>query len=454
MSTILRTEIEKTSPDTDRGDLTLISRPEEFDALRNDWNLLLQECDASIYQTFEWQSTWWKHFREEDTQLHILVLRREGQLVGIAPFYIEKTRTFGFIPIRILAFLGQGLSDYLDCLFARGHEPYCAQLVADYLFRHGSLFDVIHLEDSTDRLPNHALLLAALRQRGFMGEHFINEYCPRTTLLSDWESTLASFKIDNRREIRRRTRNLHKNFTVEYEVITEERDVSAGMEAFMELHQHRWTNDGHAGVFSDSRTAAFHIEVAREFARQGWLYLAFLRANDERVAALYCFMYGNDLAIYLTGSSNRSKAYKYSPSRVLTAYCMEQAVLLGKKTCDFMRGTEPYKYELDAKDIPNWAMLLYSPHSKKPQLRYKVDLLARSLKRRTARERFLLRLVAENHGLLSRTMWQHVSMRLKQTFVEGSVKVKDPARAINVRPKSSGQSVKIGEEQTSATGEE
>ncbi|MER3524621.1 MAG: hypothetical protein C4326_11315 [Ignavibacteria bacterium] len=428
--------------ETPTASVRVVREPSAFDALEAEWHRLLELSDVSVFQSFEWQRTWWRHFGERNpsASLHILLVNDGEDLIGIAPFFIERVRTLGVLSYKRLAFIGTGPSDYVDALFARGKEVACADCVADYLAEHRDLFDVIDLQDMTDRLPNHQLLYEALSRRGLRGTHFINEYCPRTLLKETWEETLASFKIDNRREIRRRQRNLHKNFAVEYEVVTREEDAQRGIEEFIQMHQMKWRNDGHSGVFADSSIARFHRDVVQRFARRGWLFLAFMNANGERAATLYCFVFRDDLAVYLTGNANRSDVFKYSPGRVLTAFCMEEAVKLGKKVCDFMRGTEPYKYELDAKDVPNWTVLMYNPHSFKPELRHKIDLLIRSLRRRAGKEWLLLRAVVREKGILSAPTLRHIATRVRQNLVDGLMKAKAPERATNVRPKLNGQS--------------
>lgn len=411
-----------------------------FDALESAWNTLLERSSASVFQTFEWQRTWWTHLGEPNpsASLHIVVITEGERTVGIMPLFLERVRTLGLPSHRRLAFIGTGLSDYLDALFEEGREVECAEAVAAHISTVADAFDVLVLQDMTDRSVNHELLDRALERRGFRGEHFVNEYCPRTVLRQTWEETLAAFKIDNRREIRRRQRNLHKNFTVGYEVLTREEDAHRGMDEFIAMHQMKWRNEGHRGVFADSAVAAFHREVARLFARRGWLYLAFLNANNARGAALYCFIFRDDLAVYLTGTAKCSDVFKFSPGRVLTAYCMEEAVKMGKKVCDFMRGTEPYKYEMDARDVPNWTILRYSPQSFLPELRYKGDLLLRSLQRRSTREWLFFQTVVAENGLVSRAVVQHLIKRVKQIYADGKVKVKTPQRATHVIARNNG----------------
>ena len=66
-----------------------IENTEGFDSLRGEWNALLERSSANgVFLTWEWLRTWWKHLAER-RKLSILVLRNEGQLVGLAPLAIR-----------------------------------------------------------------------------------------------------------------------------------------------------------------------------------------------------------------------------------------------------------------------------------------------------------------------------------------------------------------------------
>jgi CelD/BcsL family acetyltransferase involved in cellulose biosynthesis len=394
--------------------VTSVATTPDFDALLPEWKVLHDEHGISVFQSFEYLRTWWRYFGESNhnAQLHIIVIRDHGRLVAIAPFYIERVRTLRFLAFRRLAFLGREISDYLDVIVAKGCESMSVELIASHLVQNKMLGDVILLEDITDRSAFHALLYEALIRHGFRGKRFINEQCPRTRLLNNWEDTLASFSTKHRKDIKYQRRNICKNLRVEFEVTSTEEDVSRDMGEFIAMHQERWTNSGHKGVFADSRVSALHRDVAQLFFRRGWLFLTFLRLNGKRLAANYGFKFHGEVCTYLNGMRETGDSARYSPGRVLHGFCIEHAISLGAKVYDFMRGAEPYKLEFEGEGVPNLTLLLYRPKTILPEHKFKLNLVGRSLVRRAGQEWRLLVCVVKRKGLLSGFTVRYILERL------------------------------------------
>src|SRR5207245_8100135 len=81
-----------------------------------EWTALWDRCpSAPPFQRPEWLPSWISAYRpQESTAIEI---RHEGILVGLAPLLIYTRENQ-----RVLAFMGGGLSDYLDVLAAAGRE--------------------------------------------------------------------------------------------------------------------------------------------------------------------------------------------------------------------------------------------------------------------------------------------------------------------------------------------
>ena len=122
--------------------LEIVTDNTGFDALETDWNTLIEECGASIYQAFEWLRTWWKYFgaNNHSFALRIIVVNRCDRIIGIAPFLIGRVHTLAVVGFRELVFIGYRPSDYLDVLFVRGEEAECADLNSEYLAGSSHLF--------------------------------------------------------------------------------------------------------------------------------------------------------------------------------------------------------------------------------------------------------------------------------------------------------------------------
>jgi CelD/BcsL family acetyltransferase involved in cellulose biosynthesis len=413
-------------------DLRLVSTAEAFDALQPAWSALHQESGASVFQSYEWQRAWWRHLGEPhpDRELHVIVLEVSGRLVGIAPLQVELVPGLGPLRLRRIGFLGGVLTDHLDVLIATGFEDRCFDRIAAHLAARPVPFDVISLGDIPDASPTRPGLLQALRRHGFEGEAFVSEQCPRTQLLASWKETLASFDGNHRRQLSKRCRQLQERFKVELEICRREEHLADDVEAFIQMHQHRWTSIGRKGVYADPAVAAFQAEVSRLFFGRGWLYLSFLRVDGVRISALCGFKYRDELAYYLNGTGEAGEAWKYSPGLVQHCLCMEDLIPQGVRVYDFLRGTERYKYECGAADVPNWTLQAFRGGARLARARNAVALLRESLARRLEQERLAFDHQRRSHGLLSAEMARHLWGRIHVTFRDGLTKLRTPEKSL------------------------
>ncbi|MEK7250106.1 MAG: GNAT family N-acetyltransferase, partial [Bacteroidota bacterium] len=407
----------------------------EFDSLEAEWTRLLEESDATVFQSFEWQRTWWKHFGEQDplANLHIVTLRNGGRLVAIAPLYIESMKKLGMIRLRRLGFIGGGITDYLDVVVAKGYETSCLPVLASHIADQSSLFDVIHLTDISDRSPNRALLYQELSRLGFRGSHFVSDCCPRMQLRETWEATVASLPSSKQKRFRQVQRKIESDFKVELHVVTDPDQLPRDFTEFFNLHQKRWNESGQSGVLADARTAGFHREISELFFKRKRLFLAFLLLDGRRVAANYGFVYRKELLHYLSGIEMRAELSKYSIGRVLQMYSIAEAAKQGIKVYDFMRGPEEYKYDFNSVDVTNWTVLMYPSRTGFIELKFKMMLLIDSMRRRANKERLLWSKASKGQGVLSRAMAAHVAKRIRTNIGDGIQKLRSPEKSLTNR---------------------
>lgn len=419
--------------DAGRYSVDVITTVEGFDTMAPVWETIFKASCASLFQSFDWQRTWWEYYGEEhhERRLHILLVSIDGSPVGIAPFFIEHVHGSGLLGYARLAFIGEESSDYLDLIVMPELAEPIALVCARWIAEEAASSDVLILEEMPDRSAASRVMYEALSGFGFRGSRFISEQCPRTQLKPTWEETLASFAINHRREINRRRRNMSKAYTVEFEVCSEPDALLADMDDFIAMHQYRWNAAGKLGVFAHPDAAAFHKKIAARLLEKGMLLLTFLRLNGVRTAASYGFIYGGEVSIYLTGVGDAGDAWKLSPGRVLMGYCMEEAARRGVKVFDFMRGTESYKYEFDGVDVPNWTLVMFAPGSRLAPMKLKVDFLARSLVKRTKQEWFALQRFVGDHGVFSIPTMRYLGGQLRMFLSDGVQKARSPERSVS-----------------------
>src|SRR5262245_23678283 len=242
-----------------------------FRDLRDEWTHLLAHSDAdSLFVTWEWLYTWWRHLGA-GRRLQLVAVRRRSELIGLAPFAVTPGRRASLAPLSSLAFLGTGSvgSDYLDVIVARGRE-------AEVLDALAAWFDDQALAVAMAQLPrgssSAAWLAGRLARRGWRCVERPADVCPFIPLEGEsWSAYLGGLTGHHRSNVRRRMANLHRAFDVRFEMAETDADRARALAVFLDVHGQRWRERGGSTAFYSPELRAFHEEWTRVALEQGWL---------------------------------------------------------------------------------------------------------------------------------------------------------------------------------------
>src|SRR5262249_33166851 len=186
--------------------LEVVDDASRFAELRDDWNGLLARSEAdTLFLTWEWLHTWWRHQRGS-RRLHLVLVRRGEELLGAAPLAVSPGRLGGLLGPASLEFLAAGMvgSDYLDVIVRRGREPEVLSLLAQHLMQLRQGLDLRQLDAAGSA---GGRLVAALYGRGWRTTTTVGEVCPFLSLAGhSWDSLLATLGPEHRYNVRRRLR--------------------------------------------------------------------------------------------------------------------------------------------------------------------------------------------------------------------------------------------------------
>lgn len=303
----------------------VLNGPGLFEEFREPWQNLFSASNTTPFQSYEWQSLWFKHYGR--TKQPRLVTVYEGDdLVGLMPF----TRTH--IPWRTLRPMGVGPSDYLHPLSLPGQEESVAQAITDYL-RSVKDADLVDLQQVRETLPFASSAPSA--------QIIDQATCLVLDLPETYDAFLAMLGKSLRYDVRKLDKTAFKEGRASVQQFTPE-DVQTGMDIFFDLHSRRWKKRGQfwGGAFM-GRSVQFHRAWAEEASRNGWLWLSVLRWDDQPIGAIYAMNSGDTTFFYQSGFDPTMSAV--SPGTLLVAYTIRRSIEEGKKHFDFMRGDEPYK---------------------------------------------------------------------------------------------------------------
>ena len=322
--------------------------------LRDEWRRLQARCpSAAPFQTWEWNRAWIAHFGARKRPLLLLFRSETGELLGLAPLYVSFHLG---TPLRRLAWMGTGASDYMDILALPEHSGAVAGALRDYLKNDLRGWDMADLQQQRTDSP----LLKKTDNREQKTEEaevcLPMEPCPYLELPDSWEELTARLSKKMRSNLGYYDRLLTKNFPDAAYSLADETNVQAGMTALFELHQKRWNARWLPGVLGSRKTQAFHREVAARFLEQGWLRLHLLTIDGVIRSVLYCFHYNERTYYYLGGFA--PELGKYSLGTLLTGRAIQHALAENSREFDFLRGNEAYKYRWLPQERINQRLLL------------------------------------------------------------------------------------------------
>lgn len=338
--------------------VTLLAQPITDEAgliaLAAEWRELHESSEAGAFQSHEWQLAWWRHFGATDRalRLHVVAYRDGGRLVGLAPLVIRQWGLGRALGLRTAQWLGDGVSDALDLLARPSYEAQVASAFAATLGER-ALCDRASFVDVPDGAILRKYAFAPLQQLGFQISEEARDPSPRTMLAASWSETAATFEDSRRKRLAYLDRKLKKQCRVDV--------IDVDIDTFIEMHQRRWESVGDDGALKKDRERGFHREVAAAFRARGWLELTLLTIDERPAFALYGFTMSKRFQFYLSGVGADADLRRHSPGLLHHMYTMQRMIGEGVQVYDFLRGTERYKYDLGAADVPNWGATVQRP---------------------------------------------------------------------------------------------
>ena len=308
----------------------------DFSSLETAWDELLSATTTGhVFFTPQWQRSWWQAFGS-DSELLLLSVQRDNEVVGIVPLMRNGQR---------MSFIGSSdICDYMDFVIRPGHEVAVLSQLLDYL--EPMDWKSINLQSL---LPDSIALthFAPLaRQRGYQVEITQEDVSPQLVLPTSWEEYLSLLTRKDRHELKRKLRRLSR-VKSRYYVVEDVERLPQDLEDFFRLFAQ---GKDDKREFMTAQMSGFFKEMANSVAAKGYLRLTFLEVEGNRVASAMCFNCWDHFHLYNSGYDPGYASL--SVGLLCKAFCIKDGILEGKRHFDFLRGAEPYKYDLGGQDVP------------------------------------------------------------------------------------------------------
>lgn len=345
----------------------LINNYQDFLSLECIWNRLLENSGSDhIHCTFEWLSTWWRHFGE-NKELFIIVAEEHNEIIGVAPLMIHKVGKLykGFMKFRTVSFIGYGFADSADFLITRDRKEVIREFF-NYVYAKEKRWDEVRLVQLSDTSPSLNIIKEEITKNKYDVEMDVLIGCPYLEIEGCFEDYYEGINKNWRYDIQRNIRRLKKdNGNLEF-VVIKNVDESQ-LEDIYKLNKKRFDLTGHRSPFLDGNKLDFIRDIRKLFNERGWWHLFLLKFKDGLIGYQICFDYNRTISFWNT--SYDLDYGKFSVGKILVKLVLEYCFEKKYKIYDFMAGDEDYKFKWTKSYRNNYQIII-----RKRNLKTKVSL--------------------------------------------------------------------------------
>ena len=344
---------------------------QQWDEVAQVWDCLAW---GNPFRGRAWLRSWWNAYSHGQQLLILQVNNNEGDIIGFAPWYIERSLSQG----QVVRFLGSGevCSDYLGILATPEYVSQVAEALARWLtYQEGNGqgpvcdWDLLDLSgvDAVD--PGMQRLAEHLTNTGNHVHIRPGDRCWRIELPDSWDEYLKRLSKSHRKQVRRIERRYLENGLAKLYTARKRSELDEAMPMLVDLHQQRRVSLNEPGCFASASFTSFLREAVGQLSESEAVELHWIELEGRTVAAELHLIGG--IATYAYQAGVLPDALDQEPGRIMNVAMLKHNIQEGQLVFDFLRGDEPYKAHWRATPRPSLSYRVV-PHRAAAQLRHQM----------------------------------------------------------------------------------
>ena len=317
---------------------------DSFDEVKWDWQNLENTVFHYPFQSWWYNNVFAKHFSDEK-DIFILGVFDDDKILAIGAF--EKidhiVKFLGTKDVSKTPGLVQDITDFGDLLYSEeGREK--AEEVWQSLqayFKEQNL--TLQLDYVRQDSPTYSVLSSQTIPHQ-------DETSPFVTLPKTWDEYLLTLEKKQRHELKRKINRLEREAAFH---LCKDQTIEVDFAEFIRLHK---LSDPNKATFMTPEMKKFFWDLVTCEKNDYQIHFCSLFIDGKQVASVMAFM--NDSHTLLYNSGFDPKYGYYSVGLLVKAFLLKKSIEQSKKIYDFLRGNERYKYDLGAKDLPLFQLVL------------------------------------------------------------------------------------------------
>jgi CelD/BcsL family acetyltransferase involved in cellulose biosynthesis len=319
-----------------------LSLHHDLASIESDWRAFETSADCTVFQTFDWLSTWFRNIgAREGVKPAVVIGRHAGSILFLLPFALE---TKGFV--RKITWLGSYLCNYNGPVLARDFSRRMspaqfseAWREVQQLLRTQLGHDLVDLEKMPETVGEQANPFVALGVTPHVNDAYL------TMLGGDWESYYASKRsASTRKTDRKKRKRMADHGEIQFVTAANRDDAVRTVDALIDEKRRGYAKLGVANMFEWPGYRDFFIDMATGPQSSRLTHLSRFDVGPMTAAANYGLMFRGRYYYILAGYDDGDLA-RFGPGSAQLQDVIRYALEHGCDVFDFTIGDEPYKRE-------------------------------------------------------------------------------------------------------------
>jgi CelD/BcsL family acetyltransferase involved in cellulose biosynthesis len=343
---VLRAEVDRhalraAAPNASRLNVEL-SLHHDLASIESDWRAFEATADCTVFQTFDWLSTWLRNVGvHEGCKPAVVIGRYEGTILFLMPFALE-----GSAGLRKITWLGSYLCNYNGPVLIRDFSrrvssPQFIQLWQDIqsLLRRRLGHDIVDLEKMPITIGEQANPFCAMRVTPHVNDAYM------TVVGGDWEAYYAAKRSSSSRKTdRKKRKRLADHGETRFITAASRDDVLRSVDALIDEKRRSYAKLGVANMFDWPGYRDFFIDLATGVQSARLTHVSRVDVGEMTAAANFGLTYRGRYYYILAGYDDGELA-RFGPGAMQLQDVMRYAADNNCPLFDFTIGDEPYKRE-------------------------------------------------------------------------------------------------------------
>lgn len=332
--------------------IKIISKIDEFIALQYDWSKMIKDTlfDRPFY-SWDWYTTWWKHFGNDNELYVIAVEDTKGRLTAVAPFMKSKRNRLA-LKISELRFIDNAIGPRNTLLFRIDDSGTQAiEEIIRFLSRNSKDWDLLNLVNIDENIPFLKDFNAYVKKYKMNIIKTAGRRSPYLILENNFQKYLAhNFNSRQRNDINRSIKKVSKRGKYTVKQFSEFYEMNTALDLAFKVSKSSWKGAISRDMSSSDSNRAFYNDITNHFCRLNQIRIWILFLEEEPIAFQYQLICKEN--VYLLINDFDRRYAELSPGTALMYHVIERYHKESIRKFDLCGEDYPYKIKW-ASDIRN-----------------------------------------------------------------------------------------------------